>query len=153
MPAARADAAAAEAEPLPPYVDGAELRGDGRSVFFETYGCQMNVSDSEIVQAVLKDAGYGLAETADAADVVLINTCAIRDGAEQKIWHRLRELRGISARRRRERREQQQSPGGTRLVVRGVHPLDGGCDHRCRFVHARLDNATVNLEGSAACCC
>ncbi|MFB3131981.1 MAG: tRNA (N6-isopentenyl adenosine(37)-C2)-methylthiotransferase MiaB [Rhodothermales bacterium] len=60
-----------------------------RQVYLETYGCQMNVSDSEIVAAVLREHGFGLTRNPEAADVVLLNTCAIRDNAEQKIRHRL----------------------------------------------------------------
>ncbi|MDA1333982.1 MAG: MiaB/RimO family radical SAM methylthiotransferase, partial [Bacteroidetes bacterium] len=67
---------------------------DGKlQVYLETYGCQMNVSDSEIVAAVLRENGYGLTHDLDAADVVLINTCAIRENAEQKVRRRLAELR------------------------------------------------------------
>lgn len=62
-------------------------------VYIETYGCQMNVSDSEIVAAVLREHGYQLAHQSEQADVVLLNTCAIRDNAEQKVRHRLDELR------------------------------------------------------------
>lgn len=65
----------------------------GRSVYLETYGCQMNVSDSEIVASVLRAGGYGLTRDADQADVVLINTCAIRDNAEQKVRNRLGAIR------------------------------------------------------------
>jgi tRNA-2-methylthio-N6-dimethylallyladenosine synthase len=64
-----------------------------RRVYIETYGCQMNVSDSEIVAAVLQEQGYHLARQSEQADVVLLNTCAIRDNAEQKVRHRLDELR------------------------------------------------------------
>ncbi len=64
-----------------------------RQVYLETYGCQMNVSDSEIVASVLREGGYGLTHDAEAADVVLINTCAIRENAEQKVRRRLAELR------------------------------------------------------------
>ena len=74
--------------------------GGVRRVYIETYGCQMNVSDSEIVASILRDGGFGLTRDADAADVVLLNTCAIRDNAEQKVRHRLDALR---ARKRRER--------------------------------------------------
>jgi len=70
------------------------VTGDGKlQVYLETYGCQMNVSDSEIVAAVLRENGYGLTHDVDAADVVLINTCAIRENAEQKVRRRLGELR------------------------------------------------------------
>jgi len=65
----------------------------GKMVYLETYGCQMNVSDSEIVASVLRTGGYGLTHDADAADIVLINTCAIRENAEQKVRRRLQELR------------------------------------------------------------
>jgi tRNA-2-methylthio-N6-dimethylallyladenosine synthase len=68
-------------------IDGA------RSVFIETYGCQMNVSDSEIVASVLRESGYGLTTEESEADVVLINTCAIRENAEQKVRKRLSMLR------------------------------------------------------------
>lgn len=64
-----------------------------RQVYLETYGCQMNVSDSEIVAAVLRENGFGLTRDASKADVVLLNTCAIRENAEQKVRHRLDELR------------------------------------------------------------
>lgn len=65
----------------------------GKMVYLETYGCQMNVSDSEIVASVLRSDGYGLTNNADEADIVLINTCAIRENAEQKVRRRLQELR------------------------------------------------------------
>ncbi len=61
-------------------------------VYLETYGCQMNVADSQTVSAVLHRAGYVTADGIDDADVVLLNTCAIREHAEEKVLHRLREL-------------------------------------------------------------
>jgi tRNA-2-methylthio-N6-dimethylallyladenosine synthase len=64
-----------------------------RQVYLETYGCQMNVSDSEIVASVLRENGYGLTHDENEADIVLINTCAIRENAEQKVRRRLGELR------------------------------------------------------------
>ncbi len=64
-----------------------------RNVYLETYGCQMNVSDSEIVASVLRENGYGLTHDEAEADIVLINTCAIRENAEQKVRRRLDELR------------------------------------------------------------
>ena len=67
----------------------AEETPGARQVYLETYGCQMNVSDSEIVAAVLREQGFGLTRSPEAADVVLLNTCAIRDNAEQKVRHRL----------------------------------------------------------------
>ena len=86
-------AAANESEALPPYLSSAQLDGDGRAVYVETYGCQMNVSDTEVVQAVLQGAGYSHTTSMSDADVVLLNTCAIRENAENKIWTRLRTIR------------------------------------------------------------
>ena len=54
-----------------------------KHLFIETYGCQMNVADSEVVASVMKMAGYGVAETVETADAVFLNTCSIRDNAEQ----------------------------------------------------------------------
>jgi MiaB/RimO family radical SAM methylthiotransferase len=60
----------------------------------KTYGCQMNVNDTDIVRSLLLDAGMLETETEMEADLLLTNTCAIREGAEQKVWNRLRDLRG-----------------------------------------------------------
>ncbi|MFQ5587864.1 MAG: tRNA (N6-isopentenyl adenosine(37)-C2)-methylthiotransferase MiaB [Nitrospiria bacterium] len=75
----------------------------GVKVFLETYGCQMNVSDSEIVRAVLDRAGYTLSPVLDEADVVLLNTCAIRENAYRKIYGRLDTLRPLRKKMLRER--------------------------------------------------
>ena len=58
-------------------------------VYIETYGCQMNVNDSEVILSILQDAGYVLTEDIAQADVILANTCSIRDNAEQRIWGRI----------------------------------------------------------------
>ena len=58
-------------------------------VFIETYGCQMNVNDSEVVLSVLQRAGYSICDQLQDADIILINTCSIRDNAEQRVWGRL----------------------------------------------------------------
>ena len=71
------------------------LPGGGRRLFIETYGCQMNVGDSEIVVSVMQQEGYTYTERPDEADVILINTCSIRDNAEQRIWGRLAEMRRL----------------------------------------------------------
>ncbi len=68
-------------------------------IYIETYGCQMNFADSEVVGAILGKAGYGLCNEPSEADFVLINTCAIRDNAEQRVRHRVRELRALQTRR------------------------------------------------------
>ncbi len=62
---------------------------DDKKVRIETYGCQMNVADSEVVAAMLATAGYGIADADEEAAAVVINTCSIRDNAEQKIFSRL----------------------------------------------------------------
>jgi hypothetical protein len=67
-----------------------------KKVYIETYGCQMNVSDSEIITSILKNSGYSFISVDKEADVILINTCAIRENAEQKIWNRLNDIRGFS---------------------------------------------------------
>lgn len=69
-------------------------------VYVETYGCQMNVSDSEIVKGVMKTSGYALTDKPDDADVIFVNTCAIRDNAEKKIHERLMHLKYFKKRRR-----------------------------------------------------
>lgn len=71
-----------------------------KKVFIETYGCQMNFADSEVVTAILGEAGCRRCESAEEADYVLINTCAIRDNAEQRIHHRLRDLRALQQKKR-----------------------------------------------------
>lgn len=60
-----------------------------QKLYIETYGCQMNVSDSEIVASVLKEKGYLITEDINEADVILVNTCSIRENAEQRVWGRL----------------------------------------------------------------
>ena len=69
------------------------LTGSGRKLYIETYGCQMNVGDSEIVVSIMQQEGFRYTESLDEADIVLINTCSIRDNAEQRIWGRLSEMR------------------------------------------------------------
>ena len=69
------------------------------NIYIETYGCQMNFADSEVIAAILTKAGYGMANDAAEADFILINTCAIRDNAEQRVRHRVRELRALQNRR------------------------------------------------------
>ncbi len=63
-----------------------------RSVYIETYGCQMNELDSELVQGQLEALGYGFTAKADEADVVLLNTCSVREHSEQKVWSYLGRL-------------------------------------------------------------
>ena len=75
------------------------LTGEGRKLFIETYGCQMNAGDSEIVVSIMQEHGYRYTENINEADIVLINTCSIRDNAEQRIWGRLSAMRQLKKRK------------------------------------------------------
>ena len=70
-----------------------------KKLYIETYGCQMNVADSEVVASVMQMAGYEATESLDEADAVFLNTCSVRDNAEQKIYHRLDALDAIKRKR------------------------------------------------------
>ncbi|MEG1838003.1 MAG: tRNA (N6-isopentenyl adenosine(37)-C2)-methylthiotransferase MiaB [Bacteroidaceae bacterium] len=65
------------------------VSGDNKKLFIETYGCQMNVADSEVIASIMQMAGYGVCGSLDEADAVFMNTCSIRDNAEQRILNRL----------------------------------------------------------------
>lgn len=69
-----------------------ELVDGKKRLYIESYGCQMNFSDSEIVAAVMRNAGFATTSTAEDADLIFLNTCAIRDNAEQKVRNRLKQL-------------------------------------------------------------
>lgn len=60
-----------------------------KKAYIETYGCQMNVNDSEVIFSILKDAGYSRTENISEADLIMANTCSVRDNAEQRIWGRI----------------------------------------------------------------
>lgn len=68
---------------------------ESKKLYIETYGCQMNFSDSEIVTSILSDKGYRVTEEIKAADLILLNTCSIRDNAEQRVRNRLNELHAL----------------------------------------------------------
>jgi len=70
-----------------------------RKLLIETYGCQMNVADSEVVASVMQMAGYEVTEVLEEADAVFLNTCSVRDNAEQKILSRLEFLRSVKRKR------------------------------------------------------
>ena len=70
-----------------------------KKLYIETYGCQMNVADSEVVASVMQMAGYEACDKAEEADAVFLNTCSVRDNAEQKIYHRLAELNALRKKR------------------------------------------------------
>ena len=66
-----------------------------KKLYIETYGCQMNVADSEVVASVMQMAGYETCASAEEADAVFLNTCSVRENAENKIYHRLEELNAL----------------------------------------------------------
>ena len=70
-----------------------------KKLYIETYGCQMNVADSEVVASVMQMAGYETTDRLEEADAVFLNTCSVRDNAEQKIYHRLTALSNIKKQR------------------------------------------------------
>lgn len=74
-----------------------------KKLYIETYGCQMNVADSEVVASVMQMAGYELCDAADDAQCVLLNTCSVRENAENKIYHRLETLHRENEKRQTER--------------------------------------------------
>lgn len=71
-----------------------------KKLFIETYGCQMNVADSEVIASIMKMQDYDTCETLEEADAILLNTCSIRDNAEQKIFNRLDYLQSLRKKRR-----------------------------------------------------
>jgi tRNA-2-methylthio-N6-dimethylallyladenosine synthase len=72
---------------------------DAPRVYVETYGCQMNVADSDLIGSVLADAGYAPATRADEADVIVVNTCAVREKAEERVLARAAELGALKRKR------------------------------------------------------
>lgn len=74
--------------------------GGDKMLFIETYGCQMNVADSEVIASIMQMAGYSMAESVDEADAVFMNTCSIRDNAEQKILNRLEYFHTLKTKRK-----------------------------------------------------
>ena len=65
---------------------------EGKKVFIETYGCQMNLADSELMGGILAEEGYSAADEMEEADVILVNTCAVRERAEERVFGRLTSL-------------------------------------------------------------
>lgn len=73
-------------------------RQNGKKLFLESYGCQMNFSDSEIVASILRDTGFSTTSNYEEADVILVNTCAIRENAEQRVRQRLNDFKKVKKR-------------------------------------------------------
>ena len=71
-----------------------------KKLLIETYGCQMNVADSEVIASILKMAGYDPCEDLDEADAILLNTCSVRQNAENKIINRLEVLHNYRLKRK-----------------------------------------------------
>lgn len=87
-----------------------------KKLFIETYGCQMNVADSEVVASVMQMAGYELCDKLDEADAVFLNTCSVRDNAEQKIYHRLKALSALRRQRLSKPALQSEKVGGGLII-------------------------------------
>jgi tRNA-2-methylthio-N6-dimethylallyladenosine synthase len=66
-----------------------------KKLYIETFGCQMNIADSEVVASILKDENYEMTENPEEADLYLFNTCAVRENAEKRIWNKLQHFKGI----------------------------------------------------------
>ena len=75
-----------------------------KKFYIETYGCQMNVADSEVVAAIMNTPEACMTESIDDADILILNTCSIRDNAEQKVQHRLQELRALERKNQSEKK-------------------------------------------------
>ncbi|XP_053575127.1 mitochondrial tRNA methylthiotransferase CDK5RAP1 [Bombina bombina] len=86
-------------EDPPPYIQNSASLVNNK-VYMETYGCQMNVNDTEIAWSILQKSGYTRTNTVDEADVILLVTCSVREKAEQTIWNRLQQLTALKRKRR-----------------------------------------------------
>ena len=71
-----------------------------KKLYIETYGCQMNVADSEVVASVMEMDGYQLTENEKEADAIFINTCSVRDNAEQRVYNRLDNIRALKKKKK-----------------------------------------------------
>lgn len=84
--------------------NGADLKSAAgnkeKKLFIETYGCQMNVADSEVVASIMKMDGYSMTDKIEEADAVFVNTCSVRDNAEQKIYGRLQYFRSLKRKKK-----------------------------------------------------
>ncbi len=91
-----------------------------KKLYIETYGCQMNVADSEVVASVMKMAGYEPTDNEDEADAVFLNTCSVRENAENKIYHRLDQLYAEQKKRKREIRNDEGNTSERSPLILGV---------------------------------
>ena len=81
----------------PSQLESGEVAPSGRRVYVETYGCQMNVADTELISTILTAAGFSCVDAPQDADVILINTCAVREKAEERVIGRAAQLSGLRA--------------------------------------------------------
>lgn len=91
-----------------------------KKFYIETYGCQMNVADSEVVAAIMQTTDAVLTDRWNDADIIILNTCSIRDNAEQKVASRLVELKALTARGRKPKSESQEPKAENRKPIIGV---------------------------------
>lgn len=91
-----------------------------KKLYIETYGCQMNVTDSEVVASVMKMAGYEPTDHEEGADAIFLNTCSIRENAENKIFHRLDQLYAEQKRRMREIQKEEDNSSKAPALIIGV---------------------------------
>ena len=137
-------------------IDLNEFNSDSsKKLYIETYGCQMNVADSEVVASIMEMAGYSTTGNIESADAILLNTCSIRDNAEQKILSRLQYLRSIQRKRRNHRliigvigcmAEREQTQLVTREGVDIVAGPDAYLDLPALFASAERGEKAVNVE-------
>ena len=105
-----------------------------KKLLIETYGCQMNVADSEVVASIMQMAGYEVTESMDDADAVFLNTCSVRDNAEQKILSRLEFLQSIKRKHKADGRVGEKPIVG----VLGEEPAPGTARSRPRLRTGQL---------------
>ena len=91
----------AAADVAPPLVAPSAASRPMKKFFIETHGCQMNLADSDVIRSVLLSAGYELGESLESSDLILTNTCAIREGSEAKIHQRLKYFNSLKKKQRR----------------------------------------------------
>lgn len=123
-----------------------------KNLFIETYGCQMNVADSEVVASVMQTVGYKLTDDINEADAILINTCSVRDNAEQRVLGRLADIISVHQKHRKiivgvigcmaERTKEKLFDAGANIVA--------GPDSYLEFPHlitqAELGEKAINVE-------
>jgi len=76
------------------------MHTDNKKAYIETYGCQMNVADSEVVASILKMDGFDMTDCPEEADIILVNTCSVRDNAEQRVYGRLENLQALKKKKK-----------------------------------------------------